>query len=146
MRRLQRAAVERRTTSTGWVADSVFERDVVQDLIDRGVGFTFHPVTREYGSKVAGAYCAECDSRKVVQPRKYTMDVELENGRWIEIKGKFPAHKRRLMAEFVKQHGPISFVFQRDNRLNKGKPTKYSDWANKHGCPWALGRVPETWL
>lgn len=46
----------------------------------------------------------------------------------------------------VKEQNPeldIRLVFQNDGKV--GKRMRYSDWADKYGFPFAIGRVPKDW-
>ena len=41
-----------------------------------------------------------------------------------------------------------SFLFAQDRKLFAGKTkrTRYSDWAERLNCPWAVGRsIPQEW-
>lgn len=145
---LRRSSAEERTTSTGIVCDSKYEKQCIQSLIDRGIKFSYHPETREYSSRVRMAWCADCESRNVRQGRKYTTDVELHPSRvWVECKGKFPPKERNLMDQFLKQTTEtVRFAFQRDNRLTKGKPKRYSDWCREREIEFVIGtEIPAEW-
>jgi predicted nuclease of restriction endonuclease-like RecB superfamily len=76
--------------------------------------------------------------------------VDLPNGRrfFIEIKGWFrPEDRTKMIA--TKAFNPdldIRLVFDKDNPINKGSKTRYSDWANKNGFQYAVGEIPKEWF
>jgi len=83
---------------------------------------------------------------------KYIPDftVEFKDGRimYIEAKGWLRSEDRSKMIA-VKRANPeldIRILFQNDNKLNKNSKSRYSDWANKNGFPFALKNIPEDWL
>ena len=83
--------------------------------------------------------------------RSYTPDFVLENGIVIESKGFWDSTSRSKMALVIEQnpHLDIRILFQRDNAINKGSKTKYSDWCKKRGIKHAIspqGIIPEEWL
>lgn len=83
--------------------------------------------------------------------RSYTPDFVLENGIVIESKGFWDSTSRSKMALVIEQnpHLDIRILFQRDNAINKGSKTKYSDWCKKRGIKYAIspqGIIPEEWL
>lgn len=68
--------------------------------------------------------------------------------RYIELKGWLrPSDRTKMRA--VKELNPdldIRIVFLANNKLNKDSTTRYSDWAEQHGFPWAIKEVPKEWL
>lgn len=76
--------------------------------------------------------------------------ITLSCGRkiYIEAKGYFrPTDRIKMLA--VKRMNPtldIRIVFAVDNKLNKGSKSRYSDWCEKHGFPYAVGLVPKNWM
>ena len=83
--------------------------------------------------------------------RSYTPDFVLANGIVIESKGFWDSTSRSKMALVIEQnpHLDIRILFQRDNAINKGSKTKYSDWCKKRGIKYAVspqGIIPEEWL
>ena len=83
--------------------------------------------------------------------RSYTPDFVLKNGIIIESKGYWDAASRSKMALAIEQnpHLDIRILFQRDNAINKGSKTHYSDWCKKRGIKYAIspqGIIPEEWL
>lgn len=123
----------RRGTSSPW--RSGLEEKVAENLTSRGVRFSF-----------------ESDKVSYVQPAKertYTPDFKLPNGVFIETKGYFDSADRQKM-KWVKEQHPeldIRLLFgNANNRINKGSPTRYRDWADKYGYKWAEKVVPEEWI
>lgn len=81
--------------------------------------------------------------------RTYTPDFLLPNGIIVETKGKLEP-KDRAKHLFIKLQHPeldIRFVFQRPgDKINKGSPTTYAMWADKHGIKWATRLTPVEWM
>jgi hypothetical protein len=79
--------------------------------------------------------------------KKYLPDFQLENGVILEVKGRFTASDR-VKHELIKTQHPeldIRFVFQRDNPINTGSKTRYSDWCDKRGFQYCFVTIPEEW-
>ncbi len=84
--------------------------------------------------------------------RKYNPDfiIKLKDGRkiYIEVKGYLRSDDRaKLLA--VKRDNPdidLRIVFQKNNKLNKRSRTYYSDWAERHDLPFAIGEIPKEWF
>lgn len=67
---------------------------------------------------------------------------------YIEVKGWLRPEDRTKM-KAVKMCNPsldIRMVFGSNNKLHSGSTTRYGDWCDKHGFPWAVGEVPKEWL
>jgi len=124
-----------RTKVKGLKVASKFEAEVINWLVENDKRFTYEPEQLDYTTPVKNGFCTECGSRKVEQRRKYTPDIRLENGSFIEIKGKFTPAKRTLMRHLIKAHPDrtIYFVFYNDPYLTKDKKRKVSDWARAQG-------------
>lgn len=83
----------------------------------------------------------------VNEKRKYLPDFVVGDI-VIECKGRLTAADRKKL-KLVKEQHPgldIRLVFQYNNKLNPRSKTRYSDWAEKHGFPWALRVVPKEWF
>ncbi len=81
--------------------------------------------------------------------RTYTPDYELDNGIFIEAKGRFLPEDRRKHLEIKKQHPEldIRFVFSNAKApLNKGSKTRYFEWCEKNGFLWSHRVIPLEWL
>lgn len=79
---------------------------------------------------------------------EYRPDFILPNGIIVETKGIFDAADRQKHL-LIKRQCPeldIRFVFQRDNKLYAGSPTRYSQWAEKFGYKYGLGKIPDGWF
>ena len=76
---------------------------------------------------------------------KYFPDLVLPNGVIVEIKGKLDVRTCAKMIA-VKKSNPdldIRFVFMNArNKMNKRSKTRYWEWAERHGFPWAEGTIP----
>lgn len=111
-------------------------------------------------AKVSFAY--EAESLKYIVEGKYKPDFIVDFGSekiYIEGKG-FLKPSDRVKMEAVKKAHPnldIRFVFQQNNfvyKKKKGEPRRtpestdmrYGDWCDKHGFPWAVGKIPDDWL
>lgn len=67
---------------------------------------------------------------------------------YIEAKGYFNAIDRRKLLQ-VKKDNPeadIRLVFMADNKVHKASKMRYSDWCDKHGFPYCIKAIPETWF
>lgn len=115
---------------------SDFERVIHKYLTDKGVLFEYESLPLSY-----------------VLEKKYWPDfiIKRKDGSIliVETKGRFTSSDRTKMLK-VKQTHPeldIRILFMKDNYLTSKKTSKYSDWANKYGYIYAIGKeVPEEWL
>ena len=93
----------------------------------------------------------ETEQLSYVLVKKYIPDIVIKrtNGTtcYVEVKGYLrPEDRRKMIA--VKQFDPsldIRFLFAQDNKIRKNSQTRYSDWAKKHGFPYAFGSIPKEW-
>lgn len=136
-------------TSAGDRCASKYERDIVQECIDRGLAYEYEPLKLEYETAVVRGACTSCGATggNVVQRRTYTPDLLLPNGIIVEVKGKFDASKRNLMRQLVRCNPDrdIRFVFMRDNKFGGAKTRKtYTDWARLAGVQAAVVEVNRT--
>ncbi len=83
-----------------------------------------------------------------VVERKYTPDVKLPNGVYVEIKGRFTSEDRSKHRKVREQHPDkdIRFVFQKDQPLYKGAKSTYTEWCDARDIPWAIGEIPKEWI
>jgi hypothetical protein len=112
----------------------MFEKRLAEELKDSGVDFDY-----------------EREVIVWVQPaatRKYTPDFFLSNGIIIEAKGKWTLDDRKKMVNVIEQNPglDIRMLFQYDNKLNRRAKTRYSDWCERRGIKYAVGKIPEAWL
>ena len=108
-------------------------------------------------ANVLGEYAEyEPDKLKFIQPaknRNYCPDFKiLANGKYIEAKGKFTFQDMDKMLWVKEQHPDKEFYLlfmNANNKIRKGSPTTYGDWATKKGFIWADWKtqgVPNEWL
>ena len=110
---------------------SSFERQIEDQLIQAGINYTY-------------------ESKKFLyfELHKYTPDFILENGIVIEVKGYFTAADRAKLLR-IKELYPnldLRLVFLRNNKIHPKSGTRYGDWCDKHGFPWALREIPPEWF
>jgi len=96
----------------------------------------------------------EAETIEFLQPekkRKYLPDFKVKENVFIETKGKLDIETRKKH-EWIKQQRPeitIYMLFMNAfNKIRKGSPTTYADWAEKVGIEWAdfgMG-IPKHWL
>jgi Phage endonuclease I len=110
---------------------SGFESRVAKSLEERKVKYLYEPEKIEY-----------------MKLHTYTPDFKLPNGIYIETKGRFMPQDRSKHLLVKAQHPDldIRFVFMRDQYLNKGAKTKYSDWCAKYHYKYSIGGIPDEWL
>ena len=90
----------------------------------------------------------EPDAFEYTVTRKYTPDVRLPNGIYVEIKGRFVGADRSKHRKIREQHPEldIRLVFQRNDKLYKGAKSTYTEWCDRLGIKWAIGEIPEEWI
>ena len=67
---------------------------------------------------------------------------------YIEIKGYFRATDRTKLLG-VKKLNPkldIRMVFAKNNKISSKSNSRYGDWCDRHGIPYAVGTVPKEWF
>ena len=115
---------------------SGFEHRVAQQLTAAKASFDYEPKD-------------EVIEYEVHELRKYLPDFRLNgSGVIVECKGRLTAADRKKL-KLVKTQYPkkdIRLLFMYNNKLNPRSKTRYSDWADKHGFPWALKDIPEDWI
>lgn len=86
---------------------------------------------------------------KPSKPSTYCPDFLLPNNIIVETKGRLTSADR-LKHILVKEQNPdldIRFVFSNaNNKIYKGSPTTYADWATKHGFKYSEKIIPKEWL
>lgn len=128
---------------------SGLEEGIADDLTRRGVVFQYELRSLGYRRRVPSGICDACGHRKVSQEKKYLPDFFIETPKIIvESKGRFTGKDRAKMLA-VKEAYPeldIRFVFPSNNKLNKNKDARYSDWATEHNFPYHIGKsIPTDW-
>jgi hypothetical protein len=114
----------------------------------------FEAKTAKYLDGLNAKYGYEVDKLSYVIPEsthKYTPDFKLENGIYVETKGRWTAADRKKMSLVIEQNPEldIRMLFMTDNTLNRSSKTKYSDWCEKRGIKCYVsskGEVPMEWL
>lgn len=129
-----RRAQERAAWRAASKFNSKFEESIATSLEEAGV-------TYEY----------ERDTIVYVQPaqtRKYTPDFFLPNGIIIETKGKWTVEDRKKMVLVMEQNPEldIRMLFQFDNKLNRNAKRRYSQWCERRGIKYAIGKIPQEWI
>lgn len=111
---------------------SKLELDVLEDLDDRNKDYAYEDDVFEY---------------EVL--RRYTPDLRLPGGIYVEIKGNFKPSDRTKMLYVMGQHPQLDLrlLFPTNNKLTKTSKMRYSDWCERYGIKYHIGRkIPEAWL
>ena len=108
----------------------------------------FEKTTAEFLRAQLVAFQYEPDRFAYMKQHFYTPDFKLQNGIYIETKGRFTSADRTKMINVLMNHPrkDIRLFFMRDNYLYKGSNTKYSDWCNQHGFKYCVKEIPLSWL
>ena len=129
---------------------SKFEARVAANMDRNGIGWKYEPTTfRILLPATRGHICADCRSKQISRETTYTPDFQLENGIYVEAKGKFDARSRKAILAFAWRYplSPLRLVFQRDNWMTPRRKQRYSDWAKANGFVFAIGEsVPVAWI
>ena len=97
----------------------------------------------------------EPDKLKLIQPaknRNYCPDFKIGPNTYIEAKGKFTYEDMDKMLWVKEQYPDKQFYMlfmNANNKIRKGSPTTYGEWATKKGFIWADWRtekIPPKWL
>lgn len=128
-----------RRKGKGWLPPKPFrswlEADIAHDLKKRKVEYEYEEDTLIY---VIPAI-----------PHRYKPDFRLPNGIIVEAKGRWKSEDRKKMGYVIEQnpHEDIRMLFASDNKISKNSRTRYSDWCEKRGIKYAIGKqVPEEWI
>lgn len=141
-------------TVNGHIARSGYEVKVCKDLASRGVRYEYEADSLAMFLPVVGGQCTACGASKgdICKSARYTIDIRLTNGRYIECKGKLGSKERtRLKALYRAWSGkfprPLSVLLQKDNWCTKLHKERYSSWCRKIGFDVAVGNsIPGEWL
>lgn len=118
------------------------------ELMLMGVDYEYEPFEMEFHSRVRSGLCDECGCTDVYKIRWYTPDFVIEDKKVIiEAKGKFTAENRTKMLDVIKDHPDweVRMWFMYDNKLTKKSKVRYSDWCNKHGIVYHVGKEAPPW-
>jgi hypothetical protein len=128
---------------------SLYEDGIALQFKQAKVRVKYEPYKMEYYVKAKGGFCLDCGKNDIWVKRYYVPDWVSEDDQLIvESKGKFTSAMRTKMLA-VRQSNPdkdIRMLFMRDNWLTRKKQQKYSEWAEKHGIPYAIGEMPKEWI
>jgi hypothetical protein len=137
-------------SENGDKCDSEYEVLIVDDLIERGIAYEFHPGPFVYNRPVRGGYCLDCDANNVRKGATYTPDLFLpDSDIYIELKGgSMTQASRGRLADFCRTgEVKIRFLFRDNRKIYRGSKTYHVPWAEKQGCIAAVGMaVPEGWV
>lgn len=129
---MSRSAKRRAAVKAGYRSN--FEKEIAEALEKDGGKFEYEP--------------KEGIIEWIPKPKKYLPDFVLSNGIIVEAKGRLTVFDRvkHLMIKAQYPKLDIRFVFQFDNKLHKGSKTRYSEWCEKNGFPYAFKKVPKAWI
>ena len=127
----RRSAKRRAAVEEGY--RSAFEKEIADQAKKDRIKFEYEP--------------SEGRIEWVDKVKTYTPDFVLPNGIIVEAKGRLTVHDRKKHMQIKKQHPDldIRFIFQYNNPITKGSKTRYTDWADKNGFPWAMKHIPKEW-
>lgn len=151
MARRRRATTAELTTKDGDVCDSLYERIIIDNLIERGVPYEFHPGPYEYSRPVRAGFCSECDSNSVRKGAMYTPDLLLPStGIIVELKGgSMTQEGRGRLKDFCRTCDfVLHFMFRYpDKPIKTGSKTRQRRWAERMNCVVGGGMsIPEEWV
>lgn len=127
---------------------SGFEARLRERLDANKISYGYELETFPIQVEVGRVNCPTCGTVTAYKPSRYTPDFFFNN--WvIEAKGKFTAKDRKRFLALLHGHGDrrrFGLLFMRLNKLSKSSKTRYSDWCDQHGIPWAVGWFKDEWL
>lgn len=116
---------------------------VAKLLTEKRIKFEYEPRKIKYQSRVHGGRCVECGAKKVFRMRSYLPDFVLQDGTVVEAKGRLtPSERTKFLS--IRESNPqlrIVFVFGADNKLNKRKDARYSDWCIEHDFEYGIKQL-----
>lgn len=127
---------------------SGLERNIKDQLDEAGIKWAYEPEKIEYRKRVIKGVCPGCNSVTVYQRHNYTPDFVLANGIRIEVKGRLTSADRSKLIAVKSQHPDLDLrmVFGANNKLQKNKEERYSNWAAKNNIKFCIKTIPESWL
>lgn len=116
-------------------------------LDEHNLDYEYETVKLPFFVRVRGGVCKACNDGDVFQSRTYIPDFVLGpvDGRYyVEAKGILSASERTKFLGILASHPGIKiyFVFGSNNKLNKHKDVRYSDWCDKHGFEYGIKELP----
>jgi len=126
---------------------SKFEARIARQLTANKIEYRYEPFSLAYYVAVPNYKCLQCDSSLIIKPRKYIPDFVIGN-MIIEAKGIFDSAERTKARSLNIQLVEWDFrmVFMYDNWITKKHKSKYSDWCEKNGITYAIGKIPKAWF
>lgn len=113
------------------------------------IKFKYETLTLHFVGPVQGGICSKCgDGKGVGKKRRYLADFHLVGDDRVrcvvEAKGRLTSAERTKFLAIRKSNPDytIYFVFGSDNKLNKHKEKRYSDWCNEHGFEFGIKSLP----
>lgn len=120
-----------------------------EQLKESGIKFEYEPEKIEYRKRVVKGICQGCGGTLCVYQRhNYTPDFVLENGIRLEVKGRLTSADRSKMIAVKTQYPDLDLriLFGANNKIQKNKEARYSNWAAKNNFKFCLKVIPESWL
>jgi predicted nuclease of restriction endonuclease-like RecB superfamily len=84
--------------------------------------------------------------------RRYIPDftITTKSGKviYVEVKGYLRPEDRTKLRAVRAMHPDLDLriLFSRNNKLNTKARMTYTEWADKHGFPWCIGKIPRKWF
>ena len=128
---------------------SKFELSIARKFNDKGIRWKYELYKYAYYVKSRNPiFCPNCGEVGGLIRREYLPDFFLSNGVVIEAKGRLTSTDRTKLSAVRKYHPELDLriLFMSNRILSKARGTRYVDWAESEGIPWAVADVPEEWL
>ena len=119
--------------SDGTYVRSQYERTVYENILKSGYTAEYEPGPVTY---------------KVIETRKYTPDIVLKSGVWVELKGYLRPEDKRKLRRIRLAYPTRNFciLFQREQPHAKGAKSTNIQWAENIGMIAAAGdSIPKAW-
>jgi hypothetical protein len=102
---------------------SKFEKRFYEEITRRGLVLSYETDTLPYTLDLS-----------------YKPDWKVEDGLYLETKGKFDYVERRKMLAVLRANPgkEVRMVFMRNQKLGKGSKMNYGEWCDKHGIRWSV--------
>lgn len=126
---------------------SKLEQKTAAQLEDNKIAYGFERIKLSYRRRVVNGRCDQCPSKQTHQLRTYLSDFNIGETVILEAKGYLDATTRAKMLA-VREFNPtydIRFVFGANNKLNKKKEKRYSDWCEEHNFKYCIRTIPKEW-
>lgn len=139
--------MSRRTKKDTGKYRSGFEAKLAAKLESEGVLFSYESQAFKILVSVRGVTCKNCGAKEIMRQTRYTPDFFLPHY-IVEAKGRFTANDRKRVLAFMSQYPDKKFamLFMFDNKIAKNSKTRYSDWCEANGVPYAFGWFKKEWL